>query len=171
MNPFYSEVFTSGKNLTGYTFHDIFPPNLAARYQQTNNQVFESDEVLKTIEPSVDSDGNEMILQVYKFPLGRSNGIKMLGGIAIDISEITKARERIIRERDLSDSIINSLPGVFYLFDANGKYLRWNKQLETTSGYSGEEIAQMHPTDIQRMAGVSRITLPAHSLHITIRCA
>jgi PAS domain S-box-containing protein len=98
----------------------------------------------------VDSEGNEMILQVYKFPLGPSKGPKMLGGIAIDITEITRARERIIRERDLSDSIINSLPGVFYLFDANGKYLRWNKQLETTSGYSAAEIAQMHPTDFFR---------------------
>ena len=50
-------------------------------------------------------------------------------------------------EKDLSESIINSLPGVFYLFDRNGKYIRWNKNLETVTGYSSEEISRMHPLD------------------------
>lgn len=57
-----------------------------------------------------------------------------------DISEV-------LRERDLSDSIINSLPGVFYLYDQSGKFLRWNKNFETVSGYTGAEIQQMHPLD------------------------
>lgn len=51
------------------------------------------------------------------------------------------------KEKELSDSIINSLPGIFYLFDHTGKFLRWNKRLETVSGYSAEEISMMHPTD------------------------
>ncbi|MEP6674927.1 MAG: PAS domain S-box protein, partial [Ferruginibacter sp.] len=43
------------------------------------------------------------------------------------------------------ESIINSLPGIFYLFDDNGKYLRWNKNHETVPGYSTEEMQQMYP--------------------------
>src|SRR5258708_25882758 len=35
--------------------------------------------------------------------------------IARDITERKKAARNIVKERDLSDSIINSLPGVFYL--------------------------------------------------------
>jgi PAS domain S-box-containing protein len=48
-------------------------------------------------------------------------------------------------EAVLSESIINSLPGVFYLYDETGKFLIWNKNFETVSGYSAEEIANMHP--------------------------
>lgn len=57
-----------------------------------------------------------------------------------DISEV-------VRERDLSDSIINSLPGVFYLYDRKGRFLRWNKNFETVTGYTSTEIQQMHPLD------------------------
>ncbi|HEY0770117.1 MAG TPA: PAS domain-containing sensor histidine kinase, partial [Sphingobacteriaceae bacterium] len=50
-------------------------------------------------------------------------------------------------EKILSDSIINSLPGVFYLYDRNGKFLRWNDNFEQVSGYNADEIRTMHPTD------------------------
>jgi PAS domain S-box-containing protein len=56
-------------------------------------------------------------------------------------------KDRFIKERELSDLIINCLPGIFYLQDQYGKYLRWNKKFEEASGYSGEEIAKMHPLD------------------------
>jgi PAS domain S-box-containing protein len=64
-----------------------------------------------------------------------------------DITESKKAEQQIIREKTLSDSLINSLPGLFYLYDETGKFLRWNKNFETISGYSGEEISKMHPLD------------------------
>jgi PAS domain S-box-containing protein len=56
-------------------------------------------------------------------------------------------KDRLIKERELSDLIINCLPGIFYLQDHSGKYLRWNKNFEKASGYSKEEIEKMHPLD------------------------
>ena len=67
--------------------------------------------------------------------------------IARDITDRKKAAEQIVKEKELSDSIINSLPGIFYLYDYNGKFLRWNKNFETISGYSSIEIESMHPLD------------------------
>lgn len=58
-----------------------------------------------------------------------------------------KAEEEIIREKELSDSLINSLPGVFYLYNEEGKFFRWNKNFETVTGYSSEEMSQKHPLD------------------------
>ncbi|UKJ08710.1 PAS domain-containing sensor histidine kinase [Solitalea lacus] len=62
-------------------------------------------------------------------------------GSLIDITVRKRAQEQIINEKKFSDSIINSLPGVFYMFDRNGKYLWWNKNLEIVSGYDANEIA------------------------------
>lgn len=70
-----------------------------------------------------------------------------LSGIMVDITERKKAENDLIREKNLSDSIINSMPGIFYLFDENGKYLRWNKNLEVVSGYTFEEIDSLSPLD------------------------
>jgi PAS domain S-box-containing protein len=80
--------------------------------------------------------------------LRTNNGMpKQLFGIAADITEAKKIENEIAKEKNLSDSVINSLPGIFYLFDHNGKYLRWNKNLETVSGYTSEEIENIHPLD------------------------
>ncbi|MDP4264939.1 MAG: PAS domain S-box protein [Bacteroidota bacterium] len=77
-----------------------------------------------------------------------SNGHKTEYGYAEDITERKKAEEAIQKEKDLLESVINSLPGVFYLLDKNLKYLRWNKNFETVTGYSADEIASLHPLDL-----------------------
>ncbi|MEO5650695.1 MAG: PAS domain S-box protein [Ginsengibacter sp.] len=72
--------------------------------------------------------------------------IRMLGSM-MDITELKRAEEQIIGEKRLSDSIINSLPGIFYLFNKKGQFLRWNKNFETVSHYNASEIAGMNPID------------------------
>jgi diguanylate cyclase (GGDEF)-like protein/PAS domain S-box-containing protein len=52
-----------------------------------------------------------------------------------------------IRERDVSDALINSLPGIFYVFDQTGKFLRWNDNFMRVTGYSREEMLRAHPLD------------------------
>ncbi|MEP7237594.1 MAG: PAS domain S-box protein [Ferruginibacter sp.] len=67
--------------------------------------------------------------------------------IYTDITERIKNQHEIINERNLSDSIINSLPGIFYLYDTAGKFLKWNTNFETVTKYTAAEIRQMHPLD------------------------
>ena len=51
------------------------------------------------------------------------------------------------RERHFSDTMIESLPGVLYFYNEAGRFLRWNRNFVTVTGYSAEEIAGMHPLD------------------------
>jgi|GEM_PF-781114 len=64
-----------------------------------------------------------------------------------NITDKIKAEEQLHKEKVLSDSIINSLPGIFYLYDETGKFIRWNKNFETVSEYTAQEIKAMHPMD------------------------
>ncbi|MEX6689520.1 PAS domain S-box protein [Danxiaibacter flavus] len=54
---------------------------------------------------------------------------------------------QLFNEKELSDSVINNLPGIFYIFDKEGNRLRWNRNLETVSGYSHEDLKHLHPLD------------------------
>jgi len=68
-------------------------------------------------------------------------------GIARDITERKRAEEELLKEKAFSDVSINSLPGIFYLFDEKGRFLRWNIYLSVITGYSNEEISAMNPLD------------------------
>ena len=72
---------------------------------------------------------------------------KLIYAIARDITKRKAAEQQVKREKTLADSLINSLPGVFYLYDEKGKFIRWNKNLEVVTGYSSDEVRQMHPLD------------------------
>jgi PAS domain S-box-containing protein len=94
----------------------------------------------------IKADGS--IIQLYDrgFSLLDSNGeVYRMVGSMIDITDQKNAQAQITKEKELSDSLINSLPGVFYLYDDTGKFIRWNKNFEIISEYSGSEIINMHP--------------------------
>ncbi|RXK57536.1 PAS domain S-box protein [Lacibacter luteus] len=64
-----------------------------------------------------------------------------------DLTDRLQAQQQLQKEKDLLDSIINSLPGIFYFFDYEGRFIRWNKQFEQVSGYSSAEIKKMTALD------------------------
>ncbi len=66
---------------------------------------------------------------------------------ARDITERIKARNEILKEKYLSDSIINSLPGIFYLHDNDGNFVRWNENFCKLMGYSDDEVNSMKVWD------------------------
>ena len=64
-----------------------------------------------------------------------------------DVTGQVVAKNAIINERNLSDTIIDSLPGIFYLYTEAGQFLRWNGSFEAVTGYGPDEIRRMHPLD------------------------
>jgi len=65
----------------------------------------------------------------------------------LDITERKQMEMRVMQEKNFSESVLNSLPDAFYMFDTSGKMRRWNHSLEIVSGYTSEEVAQMSALD------------------------
>jgi len=62
-------------------------------------------------------------------------------------------------ERNFSDSLIQSLPGIMYVLDKVGRFRRWNKNFETVSKYSADRIKELSPLDLfMSQADKERIT-------------
>jgi PAS domain S-box-containing protein len=68
-------------------------------------------------------------------------------GADLDITERKRAEEELRGEKNFIEDALNSLSDVFFVFDLNGRFLRWNKTLNTVSGYSNAEISSMQPAD------------------------
>ncbi len=75
------------------------------------------------------------------------DGRQVMQGVFRDIAERKRAEKAVFQEKNFNQAAINSLPGLFYLFDEHGHFLRWNRNFENVSGYSAEEIPHMSPLD------------------------
>jgi PAS domain S-box-containing protein len=62
-------------------------------------------------------------------------------GIARDTTERKHIDQVLHDEKTFSDTLIQSLPDVFYLLDRQGGFLRWNRNLAELLGFSPEEMS------------------------------
>ena len=108
--------------------------------------------------PILTKAGEERIIAWHNIVLKNEEGkISCLLSSGEDITERVKIQEKIVQERDFSDSVLNSLPGIFYLFDQEGTFLRWNKNFEKISEYSSAEIGKMNPLEF--FAGPDKVSV------------
>lgn len=84
-----------------------------------------------------------------------------------DITEKDRATRLVRQERDFRQHLIESIPGVFYLFDQEGRFLLWNRNFERVSGYSADEMAQLHPLDLFEGSDRERIEARIGSVFAT----
>ncbi len=63
-------------------------------------------------------------------------------------AELSETRKKLLAEKKISDSIIASLPGFYFMIDEEGRYLRWNENLETMLGYSHDELMGRDSLDL-----------------------
>ena len=68
--------------------------------------------------------------------------------IARDITPQMEARERLVREKEFSEAIISSLPGLFLVLDEQNQLRRWNRAVELITGRDepgllGQEITNL----------------------------
>lgn len=60
-----------------------------------------------------------------------------------DITSLKQMEQQLRQERDYSRWIVDALPGVFYVLEADGRLRSWNKQLETVTGRAPEQLANI----------------------------
>lgn len=76
-----------------------------------------------------------------------------VGNISFSLENLEREEKRKQAELNaeneslFSDMMIESMPGILYFYNHEGKFLRWNRNFQTVSGYSNKEITKMHPLD------------------------
>ncbi|PIW71209.1 MAG: hypothetical protein COW07_08730, partial [Hydrogenophilales bacterium CG12_big_fil_rev_8_21_14_0_65_61_21] len=100
-------------------------------------------------EPQTTPDGKIIWLRTYKVPL-RNPAREIIGvlGLYEDITEHKLAELALRDETALRKQMMESLPGIFYMFNPSGQFLAWNKNLEKITQRSAEEIAHSQPLDL-----------------------
>ncbi|MHB8781707.1 MAG: sensor histidine kinase, partial [Candidatus Geothermincolia bacterium] len=96
-------------------------------------------------------DGRETDV-LYNATVYRDDRGEVLGVFAAarDVTATKRAEEEVRKARDFLENLVdtfNALTDVFYTFDLEGRFLRWNDAVSKVSGYSNREIGGMQLGD------------------------
>ncbi|MBO6586867.1 MAG: PAS domain S-box protein [Gracilimonas sp.] len=86
------------------------------------------------------------------------NGNRYIIGSGLNITDRKKIEDELKWEKRFIDRAINSIPGLFYVLDEDGNYVRINDDFINTLGYSREEIDTMNPIDFYEPEDQPRVT-------------
>lgn len=67
-------------------------------------------------------------------------GIMHLAMMLTDITERKADEEAILKQEQFTETVINSLPGIFYLYDSDWRMVHWNRNHELLTGFSADEL-------------------------------
>ncbi|HEX7002177.1 MAG TPA: HD domain-containing phosphohydrolase [Trueperaceae bacterium] len=71
--------------------------------------------------------------------------------------ERARVREELEEERQVTDAIVQGLPGIFALLDEDGHFTRWNRNFDRVLGLSDEEMAAVSPEQLVAVADRPKI--------------
>ena len=75
-----------------------------------------------------------------------------------DISERKQAEKILKEEKKFIENALNTLQDIFFVFDLEGRFLRWNKTMNAVTGYTDKEISLKKVTDFFREDEKERVS-------------
>jgi len=94
-------------------------------------------------------DGSDMWGIIKASPLfdSESNVIGSFGMIT-DVTNRKQAQDALLQEKQFTDALLESMPGILYAYDKDRRLFRWNRNAEIVTEYSFEQLKGMDTFDI-----------------------
>lgn len=113
LNAPYMKAFNLTESDIGKSIYDIFPKNICDLFVENNWKVWTGNKAIETIEEGIGPNGDPQLYHIFKFPLEAENGVKLLGGVALDITqkailEKRLAEEQETKKREIIQAIMNA---------------------------------------------------------------
>ncbi|MEY4386562.1 MAG: hypothetical protein RLY20_1845, partial [Verrucomicrobiota bacterium] len=122
---FCNRVGKTREELTGLTDADLFPPEMAARRAQADQQVIETGVTSEMVEERPMPDGTIRFVQAIRTPLyDESRKLVGLLGIFWDVTDKRRAEAELEHERFLLRTLMDNLPDRIYFKDSQSRFLR-----------------------------------------------
>ena len=136
------QIEWSATDLIGRNLHEILVPEqkplIADHIRETHKNGWSRFETTY-----ISRSGWQVEAEVNDRPI-KFGEKKAILRVSRDITERKEAERALLKEKILSDAVINSSPGLLFIFGEKGNIIRWNNYVEKVTGYSASEIAEMN---------------------------
>jgi PAS domain S-box-containing protein len=147
-NPAAERIFGySGAEILGRSTASLVPrersdEERAIVQRLTSGQLLEPRETVR-----VRKSGQRFPAVITFSPIREGSAVTGVSQIIYDrtIEEASERGEEGVRW--FTNMLLESLPGIVYLYTEHGQFLRWSRSFETVSGYSAAEVSRMQPLD------------------------
>ncbi|WP_445633864.1 histidine kinase [Nostoc sp. DSM 114161] len=141
LSPTYFRTFElATNNAINKNIFELYPAEIAQLFLNNIKIVAETNKVLEAIESAPRTDGSLGEFLVYKFPIADVSGQRLVGGVAVDITE----RERALRERERAEKALQERSeGLKLLFETASDLLSTDRPLDLMNSLFGKLSAQM----------------------------
>ncbi|MCQ1551001.1 MAG: PAS domain S-box protein [Candidatus Accumulibacter phosphatis] len=143
-NPAVADGLGYGDALLGQPVWAVHPPETRDEAQRMVAEILAGTRATCSL-PLLKIDGGRVLVDT-RVVMGQWNGRPAIIGVSRDITEQIRQQEALRDEKRFSEDLIDSLPGIFYLLDKAGRFIRWNNFLRI-AGYPDEMIAGMAALD------------------------
>ncbi|WP_378952797.1 ATP-binding protein [Pelosinus sp. sgz500959] len=128
--------------------------NLQEANEQLENKVAERTKELSASNEEIKSMNEELIVMNEKLEIRVEERTSELMAsyqelqatdeeLRAQFENLRATQEALYHEKLLTDALFDSVPGMLYLYDDQGKLVRWNKRHEKMTGYSPDELSGM----------------------------
>ncbi len=145
------------EEIIGRRDDDLFPKELAEKYQKDDWKVIQTGNILEAIEENRDSEGNMIYVQVVKTPVLDAQG-KTLGiqGIFWDITDRILAQEELDKNREMLETAQKVAHIGSWVSDYSTNQLTWSNEVYRIFGVDPETFDEsiesfyqmVHPDDV-----------------------
>ncbi len=147
---FQRHVGHDSDNWLGKTDHEVWPPDVADQLRANDEKVWDAGVSVEFVEETITNDGRRNRWLALKFPFVTPDGEKLLGGMAVDISDLLRTQEALRRSEAESRTlamVVARIDGAVAIANADCR-LDWVSEAyarlfgETPEALIGEDLIQ-----------------------------
>ncbi|MEH2224568.1 PAS domain S-box protein [Nostoc sp.] len=127
------------EQVIGQYISDLYPDEIARQHFDNIRTVIETNQVIEVIEFAPRPNGSLGEFLVYKFPILGLSEQKLVGRVAIDITERKILERELAHKQKLLDTFINNAPVGITILDRELRYSLINEALAEINGIPAAE--------------------------------
>lgn len=143
------ELKTGGRSLI---VDENDPQHLKAHQIRSEKRVFEGEKTY------IHKTGRKIPVEIASILYRTENGDLRTINTFRDKTSEKEAQKSLHEEKRFTNLAINSIPGIFYVVDAEGKFIRWNDAFVNDLGFREEEVSTLNVFDLIEESDRERVS-------------